>query len=145
MRLNQLKNIHSWIRGTNVSEVLFVSALILPAYLIMCNYTIEQINIEWKPFILPIAFLVYVAGIIWMKLSQSSSEKDARDLLVIKNYILDKGFSFMSFEKLLEIDKSFTVERIKELIFVFPNEIRLAKLKENKKGIKVLNVEDENT
>ena len=145
MRLNQLKNIHSWVRGTSVSEILFVSALILPAYLLMYNYAIEQINEEWKTFVLLIALLIYVAGIVWMKLSQSSNEKDAKDLLVIKNYILDKGFSFMSFEKLAEIDKSFTAERVKELIFVFPNEIRLAKLKDNKKGIKVLNVEDENT
>jgi len=145
MRLNQLKNIHSWVRGTSVSEILFVSALILPAYLLMYNYAIEQINEEWKTFVLLIALLIYVAGIAWMKLSQSSNEKDAKDLLVIKNYILDKGFSFMSFEKLAEIDKSFTAERVKELIFVFPNEIRLAKLKDNKKGIKVLNVEDENT
>ena len=51
----------------------------------------------------------------------------------------------LSYEKLLEIDEKLTQERIKKLIFSFPNEIRLAKLKENKKGIKVLNLEDENT
>ncbi len=145
MRFNQLRNIHSWIRGTSVSEIVFVSALILPAYFLMYNYTIEQINEEWKPFVLPIALLIYIVGVARMKQSQSFDEKNAKDLLVIKNYILDIGFSFMSFEKLAEIDKSFTPERVKELIFVFPNEIRLAKLKGNKKGIKVLNVENENT
>ena len=51
----------------------------------------------------------------------------------------------MSYEKLQEIDKSFTQNRIKELIFAFPNDVRLAKLKDNKKGIKVLSIEVENT
>jgi hypothetical protein len=79
-----------------------------------------------------------------MKLSQSSDEKDIRDISIIKNHIIDKGFEFMSFTKLKEIDKSFTQERIKELLFVFPNDIRLAKLEGDKKGIKVLNIEKQN-
>ncbi|RME08040.1 MAG: hypothetical protein D6816_05975 [Bacteroidetes bacterium] len=111
--------------------------------MLLYNYAVEQIKEEWKIPVLAFALLAYVAGIIWMKLSQTSDEKDARDLLVIKNYILDKGFSFMSFGKLLEIDGSFTENRIKELIFAFPNDIRLAKLKGNKKGIKILTIEDE--
>ncbi len=49
----------------------------------------------------------------------------------------------MSFEKILEIDNKFPEDRIRELIFLYPNELRLAKLKDNKMGIKILNIEEE--
>jgi hypothetical protein len=144
VKINQLRNIHSWIRSTEISEILFVSALVFPAYILLYNFAVNEINPSWKLCTLIIATLAYISGIIWMKVSQSSDEKDIRDISIIKNYIIDKGFEFMSFEKLKEIDKSFTQERIKELLFVFPNDIRLAKLKGDKKGIKVLNIEKQN-
>ncbi len=143
MKLNQLKTIHAWIRTTQTSEILFVSSLILPFYLLLYNYAIIQINNNWRDGGLILAFLLYVVGIVWMKRSQSQDEKKQKDLLVLKNYILDKGFKFMSFEKILEIDNKFTDDRIRELIFLYPNELRLAKLKDNKRGIKILNIEEE--
>lgn len=143
MKINQLRTIHAWIRGTNTSEILFVSALILPVYLLLYDYAINQINMEWKTWGMIIAIVLYVGGIIWMKNSQSRNEKNYKDLLVIKNYILDKGFRFMSFGKLLELDKKFTEKRIKDLIYLYPDELRLAKLKDNKMGIKILNFEEE--
>lgn len=143
MRLIQLKNIHAWVRSTSISEVLFVSTLILPIYLLLYDYMLQEINASWKNIGIPLALLLYIIGIVWMKKSQSSDEKNMRDLLIIRNYILDKGFSFMSFEKLLELDKDFHQDRIKELIFAFPNELRLAKLKDKKTGIKLLNIEIE--
>jgi len=143
MRVNQLKSIHNWIRNTNTSEILFVSALIMPAYLSLYNYVINQIKPEWKESILGIAIIIYIIGVIWMKNSQSREEQNKKDLLVIKNNILDKGFQFMSFEKIKEIDKKYTEDKIRELIFIYPNELRLAKLKKDKKGIKILNIEEE--
>jgi len=143
MKLNQLKTIHAWIRTTQTSEILFVSSLILPFYLLLYNYAIIQINNNWRDGGLILAFLLYVVGIVWMKRSQSQDEKKQKDLLVLKNYILDKGFKFMSFEKILEIDNKFTEDKIRELIFLYPYELRLAKLKDNKRGIKILNIEEE--
>lgn len=143
MKLNQLKGIHAWIRNTNTSEIVFVSALVLPLYLLLYNYAIELINNDLKNIAMIIGFSLFVIGIFWMKLSQSNNEKNQNDLIVLKNYIIDKGFKFMSFDKLVEIDKRFTESTVKELIFLFPNDIRLAKLKGNKKGIKILNIEEE--
>lgn len=143
MKINQLRNIHIWIRNTENSEILFISALIMPIYLMLYNYAINQINTDWKEWVLIIAIVMYVVGVIWMKNSQSREEQNRNMLLVQKNHLLDKGFSFLSFEKILEIDEKFTEEKIKELIFLYPNELRLAKLKGNKKGIKVLNIEEE--
>lgn len=143
MKINQLKSIHSWIRSSNTSEILFVTALILPLYLLLYNTMIIQINKEWQTWTLIVAILLYVGGVLWMKNSQSKEEKNLKDLQVIKNNILDKGYKFMSFEKILEIDKHFTADKVKELMFIFPNELRLAKLKGNKNGIKVLNFEME--
>ena len=143
MKLNQLKSIHIWIRNTNTSEIIFVSALILPTYLLMYNYSIELINEEWKNWVMIVGFSLFIIGIFWMKVSQSNNEKNENDLIVIKNYIIDKGFKFMSFERLNELDDKFTESRIRELMFIFPNDIRLAKLKGNKKGVKILNIEEE--
>ena len=145
MELNQLVNIHTWIRNSQVSEILFISALVLPGYLLMYNYAIIKINESWKGWGLAFAVIIFIAGIIWMKNSQSIVEKNIQDISVIKNYILDKDYRYMSFERLEEMDDRFTEKRVKELLFIFPNEIRLAKLKNNKKGIKVINIEDENT
>lgn len=143
MKINQLKSIHSWIRETNTSEIVFVSSLILPIYLQLYNYAITQINKDWNTYGIIFGLILYIIGIFWMKKSQSKNEKNQIDLAVLKNYILDKNFKFMSYAKLLEIDKRFTENRIKELIFIFPNDIRLAKLKNNVKGIKLLNIEEE--
>ncbi len=143
MKINQLKSIHSWIRETNTSEIVFVSSLILPIYLLLYNYAINQINEDWKTYGIIFGLILYLIGILWMKKSQSKNEKNQNDLAILKNYILDKNFMFMSFEKIMEIDKRFTENRIKALIFLFPNDIRLAKLKDNKKGIKILNIEEE--
>jgi len=143
MEINQLKSIHSWIRETNTSEIVFVSSLILPIYLLLYNYAITQINENWNIYGVIFGLILYVIGIFWMKMSQSKNEKNQIDLAVLKNHILDKNFEFMSYEKLLDIDDRFTENRIKELIFIFPNDIRLAKLKNNVKGIKLLNIEEE--
>lgn len=78
-----------------------------------------------------------------MKFSQSKVERDLNDLALIRNYIIDKEFKFMSFEKISEIDKKFTEDKVRNLIVKFPNDIRLAKLKDKKRGIKVLNFEEE--
>ena len=143
MKINQLKSIHHWIRSTETSEIVFVTALILPLYLLLYNTMLNQINPDWKIPGLSIAISLYVIGIIWMKNSQSNEEKKSRDLLIIKNYIIDKGFLFMSFERIQEIDKNLNETRVKELLFSYPSEIRLAKLKGDKKGIKILNIESE--
>ena len=143
MTLNQLKSIHTWIRNTNTSEIIFVSALILPNYLLMYNYAIVSIKQELKDWVMIVGFSLFVIGVLWMKVSQSNNEKNEKDLIVIKNYIIDKGFKFISFEKLKELDDKFTESRIRELMFIFPNDIRLAKLKGNKKGVKILNIEEE--
>ena len=143
MKINQLKTIHTWIRNTEISEILFVSALIMPIYLMLYNYAINEINSEWKECVLIIAIVIYIIGVIWMKNSQSREEKNRKLLLVLKNNIIDKGFKFMSFQKIKEIDESFTEDKVKELILLYPNDLRLAKLKENNKGIKILNIDEE--
>lgn len=107
------------------------------------NFAIEQIKPEWKEWIIGVSILIYIVGLIWMKNSQSQEEQNKKDLLVIKNYILDKGFRYMSFQKINEIDKKFTENKVKELMMHYPNELRLAKLKENKIGIKILNIDEE--
>ena len=97
MKINEFKSIHNWIRATAVSEIVFVTALILPLYLLLYNTMIKQINPDWKIWGLISAILLYVIGLTWMKISQSKDEKNFRDLMIIKNYILDKDFRFMSF------------------------------------------------
>ncbi|WP_421750668.1 hypothetical protein [Croceimicrobium sp.] len=143
MKINQLKSIHSWVRSSSTSEVLFVTALVLPIYLLLYNAMINQISQDWKNWGLGLAVLLYFVGLFWMKLRQSKEEKNFTDLLIIKNHILDKGYRFMSFERIAEIDQRLDEKRVKQLVFAFPNELRFAKLKENKRGIKVLNLEVE--
>ena len=143
MKINQMKSVHHWIRNSNPSEILFVTALFLPLYLLLYNTVIEKIYDSLMHFGLIIALLLYVVGIIWMKRSQTAEESKFRDLLIIKNYMLDKEFSFMSFDRIKGIDNRLNESRVKELLFAFPSEIRLAKLKENKRGIKILNIEDD--
>ena len=143
MKINELRNIHSWVRNTGISEILFVSSLILPAYLLLYNYALTVINESWRNAGLVIAVIIYAAGIFWMKNSQSVSERNHKDLLIIKNFILDKGYKYMTFERLLEIDKKYNEDKVKSLMFHYPNEIRLAKLKDNKRGIKILTIEEE--
>lgn len=141
MKIKQLKSIHNWVRSSETSEIVFVNALILPLYLLFYNTAINQINEEWKNWVILFALVLYIVGLIWMKSSQSKEEKNLKDLLVIKNYMIDKEYRFISFERIeKEIDKRLNEERIKELLFIFPNEFRFAKLKDNKKGIKILDI-----
>ena len=144
MQLNQLKNIHNWIRTSENSEILFVSALIMPLYLLSYNYVLEQIGVgKYQMIILAIALVLYVVGIVWMKNSQSKLESAVNDLLSIKNHLLDKGYQYMSFQRLEEISERFTEDRVRELVVLFPDELRLAKLKKGRTGIKILNIENE--
>ena len=145
MKLSELKNIHSWVRHTAVSEIVFVSALILPLYLMMYDFAAERISPGLKSWALGFALVIYVVGVVWMKMSQSRDERDQKDLALIINHIIDQNFTFMGFEQIKEIDKKYTEERVRELMFNFPNHIRLGKLSGGKRGIKILNVENEDT
>lgn len=143
MKINDLKSLHQWIRSASISEVVFVSALILPLYLSLYSYALENIYPQWKLAGVLFGLTLYLVGLVWMKSVQTQEEDDVHDLTRISRYITDKNFQFMSFEKIAEIDSAFTEDRVRELIAHFPEHIRLAKLKDNKKGIKVLNVASE--
>lgn len=143
MKINDLKSLHHWVRSASISEVVFVSALVLPLYLSFYSYTLENIYPQWKLAGTLVGLALYLIGLIWMKFAQTREETNLHDLTRISRYITDKNFQFMSFEKIAEIDPKFDEDRVRELIAHFPEHIRLAKLKDNKKGIKVLNVVSE--
>jgi hypothetical protein len=144
MKIDQLKSVHAWVRSADTSEILFVSALIMPFYVLLYDTAFTRMEAEWKNIGTALAVVFYVAGVIWMKVSQSANERNAKDLTTIRNHVVDKGYEFMSFERIQnDVDQKYTEERVRDLVFAFPNEIRMAKLKEGKRGIKVLNVESE--
>ncbi len=139
MEIGQLKTVHAWVRKAAISEVLFVSALVMPGYLLLYDFAFKQLNQEWREAGLVIAFIVYVAGVVWMKASQSKDERNFRDLQIIRNRIEDLGLQYMAFDTLQDLDKSYSENRIRELVMTFPNELRLGTLAGNRKGVKILN------
>ena len=145
MQITDLKNLHAWIRQTAVSEIVFVSALILPAYLLMYDFAAERILPGYEIWCVLGGLLIYIAGLIRMKLTQSSVEQDQKDLASITNFITDQDYTFMSFERLSELNERYTEERVRELIFAYPTYIRLGKLKGGKKGVRVLQIDQEET
>jgi|GEM_PF-2117972 len=65
-----------------------------------------------------------------------------RDLDIIKVYLRDKGFAFMSFSKISEsINTKYTEDYLMQIIYEFPERIRRSKLKDGKYGIKLLDEE----
>ena len=145
MKINELRNIHTWVRNTEVSEIVFVSALILPVYLILYGLAFERIGLQSTSVGMTVALLIYAVGVVWMKTSQSRREKNQNDLTVITNHIVDQGFRFMSFDQISKIKSEFTEKRVRDLVFEFPNHLRLGVLRGKKPGIKVLILEEENS
>lgn len=146
MKISQLKSIHHWVRSTNTSEIVFVSALILPFYLLMWNSTLNQfdnIDTAARSIFTIVALAMYAGGIIWMKVSQSKDERSLRDLMIIKNYLLDKQYDFISFERITKLNSNLTEDRARALLLAFPDEFRFAKLKGDKQGIKLLKLDVE--
>jgi hypothetical protein len=141
MRINQLQTIHTWVRNARLSEILFVSALVLPIYMLLYNYALQEIQESWRVPGLAVALFLYIPGIAWMKWSQSKDEINKRDFTIIRNHILDQGFTFMSYEGLEKIPGDYDEARVRELVFAFPEELRFAMLKDKKPGIRVLNVD----
>ena len=145
MQLDELKSIHAWIRQTAISEIVFVSSLILPLFVLMYDFAAERISPDHKPAFILVGVVFYIAGIVWMKLTQSRNEKNMRDLTLIINHIVDQDFTYMSFDQIQELDSAYTLDRVRELVFLFPNHIRFGTLSGGRKGIRVLNFDKEDS
>ncbi len=51
MEVGELRNLHSWVRHTVLSEIVFVSAPILPIYLLIYDYSAERISPASRSFV----------------------------------------------------------------------------------------------
>jgi len=72
------------------------------------------------------------------KISNTNNEDHEIDLHIIKRYLIDLGWEYISFSKLVEnLDPKYTEDYLMKLVKKFPDQLRRAKV-ENKSGIKIL-------
>jgi len=147
MKYKQLKDLHTWVKIATPSEIVFISALILPLYILLYYSVFSQLQgLNFSdPGTLGVGFGValYLIGIIWMKNSQSEETKDRKNLSKVINYLRDKGYKHVSYERIKEHDQDLTKEVVTKLVHKYPNELRFANLHDKKanttrQGIKLL-------
>ena len=124
------------------------SVLLLPVYLAAWLTVLDHlldINTEQRMWIAGLLALLYVAGIVLMKLGASKEDKRRRAGRLVRNYLLGRGRTAISFQRIRDIthESSWTDDFLRQVIDLFPRELRLARIKGGKLGIGLIIEQEE--
>ncbi|MEQ6124390.1 hypothetical protein AAON49_09335 [Pseudotenacibaculum sp. MALMAid0570] len=146
MKINEAKSIIDIVRESSFGELFFTSLIILPIYLGSWVVVLKQIdNNLWgkNSLILLILVLAYVFTLIVMKHYQSKDKKIENASIKIRQYILSRNWTRMSYERVQKnIDSSFNQELIDSILDKYPEDFRVGTIKGGKKAIVVLGEEE---
>lgn len=132
------KTILKTLKEASIFDLFLVSFLLLPfifsAWLGVLNKL--QICLRAQYWWLVAVLVAYVVGIVAMLLgsTRARNREVARDQII--GYLKAKDFEMMSFERVREkISKAYSDEFLEGLVKDFPNELRKARLKDQRPGI----------
>lgn len=143
VEVGDLRNIRTCVCNNEISEIVFVTALIMPIYLMLYDFAFERMGVQATAIALVLALVLYTVGIVWTNVSASTREKNEKDLAINTNHILVQGYRFKFFEQISTIDPQYTESRVQELIFVYPNYARLGISDGGRRGNKALLLEQQ--
>lgn len=146
MKAEDAKSIVDLIRNSTFGELFITSLIILPIYLGAWVVVLKQVEEElWGQgvSILAILIIIYVFALVVMRFYQSKDDKILNASRRIRAYILSRGWTRMSFERIIHnIDRSFTVAFLEEVITTFPEDFRKGTIKGNRPGMVILAEEE---
>ena len=126
------------LKEVSIFDVFLVTFLLLPFIFEKWLAVLEKIGItETQKFWSLVAILAfYVIGVITMLVGNSRSMKRAVAKNQIIAYLQSKQFTLVSFASIRErINQSYDDEFLESLTVAFPQELRRAKLKGDKRGL----------
>ena len=146
MKINEAKSIIDIVRDSSFGELFFTSLIILPIYLGSWVVVLKQVDKSlwgYNSLILLILILSYVLTLIVMKHYQSKDKKIENASIKIRQYILSRNWTRMSYERIQKnIDHSFNQELIDSILDKYPEDFRVGTIKGGKKAIVVLGEEE---
>jgi hypothetical protein len=148
METDDGKKVLEQIRDASVFDILLVTVVLLPFYLaawLVVLGSVTDMKTEQGRELLVVLVVVYVAGIVLMKVGAREQDRLKRAASRIRSYLRIRGFTFMTFERIRErIDKTYTDMFLGKVIEEFSDEFTTAKSGTGKTGIKLaLNDEEE--
>ncbi|MFD2567020.1 hypothetical protein [Pseudotenacibaculum haliotis] len=146
MKINEAKSVIDIVRESSFGELFFTSLIILPIYLGSWIVVLKQINKtlwEKSSLVLILLVLAYILTLVIMKFYQSKDQKIEKASIKIRQYILSRNWTRMSYERIKKnIDHSFTPELIDNILNKYPEDFRIGTIKGGKKAIVVLGEEE---
>lgn len=132
------------LKQASLFDVFVISFLLLPFILqawieVLTKLAFTDTGKHWS---VGAVVTLYVLGIVAMIAANSSRKKRevAKDQVIA--YLQSKQFTFVSFERIRErINPSYKDAFLESLTTAFPQELRRAKLKDNKRGLGRVEVE----
>ena len=133
MKFGDARSIVDLIRDAKASELFIVSFVVLPLILSVWAYVFKQFElIEYLEGTVLFAVLItlYISSILYMKISDSKSEKIRRDAdMIIHELQSIKRYSRLRYETVRKrYNVNFTDNYLEEMIKTFPDELEKSKV-----------------
>ena len=142
MKPKDAESFLEFVREATIFDILLVSILLLPLYLgawLVILDSVLSIGTEQKVWVLVVLFALYVVGIVLMKVGAGKEDKRRRAGIRIRNYLVGRGNTAISFERIRNvIDSSYSDDFLESVIDLFPDDLRLARIKGGKRGVGLL-------
>lgn len=132
------KTILKILKEASPFDIFFISFIALPFVFEAWLRILEKLDLGLtaKYWSLGIVLAAYIVGIVIMLMGSSREKRReiAKDQIV--NYLTSNSYEMMKLETIREkINQGYTDEFLNSLPVHYPNEIRRARLKENKPGL----------
>lgn len=142
MKPKDAESLLELVREATIFDILLISILLLPLYLgawLVILDSVLSISTEQKVWVLVVLFALYVVGIVLMKVGAGKEDKRRRTGIRIRNYLIGRGNTAISFGRIRDkIDSSYSDDFLISVIDLFPDDLRLARIKGGKRGVGIL-------
>lgn len=146
MKTREAISIIDLVKNSSFYELFFSSLIILPIYLGSWSFILKQFDSSlWgkETQLLISLIILYIVSLLILKFFQSKDHKLEIGMIKIRTYILSKNWQRMSFERIQKnIDSSYDMEFLKELLNKYPSEFRKGTIKGGKKALVIIEQEE---
>jgi hypothetical protein len=132
MDIKDIRTARDVLHETSSAELIIVSLFLLPILFGSWSIILDSFSVDhiWKTIVFVILLIVYIAGLLFMKLYDPPEEKQRRAMLHVKNRLGKRPghrASFMAIRE--EVNKDYTNDFLKDLIEKNPGTFSTVKIK----------------
>jgi len=152
MNIKEVRSMVDMIRDADNKELIIVSLFLLPLLLGGWSVFLNSLDFldqydGWKFMSICILLILYVAGLIYMKIADTRKDKLKRARYHVETRLKKRGGHRASFDAIRnEVNEDYSDDFLKELIELNPEIFGTCTIKKgNKAGITLVKVESEDT